>query len=161
VADIVVAAWRTSYRHIFCTQYIDGPAFAAARRRSWERLLRGRGSDPTPAVLVVADDGEVVGWASLEPVADEATNAAVVELRGFYIDPAQWGTNAAPTLHAAVLQHMATEGYGRGDLWALEQNLRAIRFYRRAGWTSTGGRRERDFGEAGKAIEIEMTRPLP
>jgi GNAT superfamily N-acetyltransferase len=111
--------------HIFPPDRYPFPKHAVQTR--WEEAL----ADPSRRVVVAEVDGEPVGVACVH--ADW--------LDGLYVVPAQWGTGVADDLHARVLDEVRTLGASGCNLWVLEENARARRFYERRGWYENGRRR--------------------
>jgi RimJ/RimL family protein N-acetyltransferase len=89
-----------------------------------EVLARWRGF--TGLVLAAERDGTVVGIAGVEDC----------WLHGFYVRPEWWGTGVADELHAAALDAMPD--CAKLQLWVLEENHRARRFYEKRGWRLNG-----------------------
>jgi GNAT superfamily N-acetyltransferase len=69
----------------------------------------------------------------------------VGELYAIYALPEAWGSGAGPALMKAALGALRDRGFATAQLWVLEDNPRARRFYEREGWTDDGGRREEEF----------------
>lgn len=93
-------------------------------------------------MLVAEDDGSIIAFASFGESRD-ATGEG--ELYAIYALPEAWGSGAATALMAAALTALRTSGFATANLWVLEDNPRAQRFYEREGWSSDGGRREGEF----------------
>lgn len=72
---------------------------------------------------------------------DEPLGAALVSeewLEGLYVIPERWGTGLADELHDRALEVVRDLGSRRCQLWVLEDNARARRFYERRGWRENG-----------------------
>ena len=72
---------------------------------------------------------------------DEPLGAALVSeewLEGLYVVPERWGTGLAAELHDRALDAVRDLGSERCQLWVLEDNARARRFYERRGWRENG-----------------------
>ena len=95
-----------------------------------EVLARWRDAlaDPAAHVLVAEEAGTAAGAALSRPE----------WLDGLYVVPARWGTGLARRLHDAALERVRAGGSGRCQLWVLEHNVRARRFYERLGWRENG-----------------------
>jgi GNAT superfamily N-acetyltransferase len=79
-------------------------------------------------VLIAEDQGVPVGCAATDDC----------WLHGFYVVPERWGSGVADTLHEAAL---AALDCAEVQLWVLEDNARARRFYERHGWRANGEER--------------------
>ena len=85
------------------------------------------------ASVLVYDDGNVKGF-----VRTEGT-----EVKKLFVEPVLHGRR----IGSALLERAIRE-YGADRLWALEKNVRAIRFYQRHGFTLTNERKpEEDTAE--------------
>ena len=97
-------------------------------------------TDPGVTTLLAHRDGKLVAFAQIRrhvppPCVSDATS---IELRRFYVDRPAQGTGVAQLLMAAVFD--AARGAGARHVWlgVWERNLRAIAFYRKAGFTDVG-----------------------
>jgi len=95
---------------------------------AWTKQL----ADGPPRMLAIAD-GEVVGFSVVGGNRDpDAPTPA--ELYALYTRAAWWGTGLGQRLWDAVSPDQAC------SLWVLEDNARAVAFYRRQGFEPDGGR---------------------
>ncbi len=62
-------------------------------------------------------------------------------LDALYVCPAAWGTGVADGLHERALEALRAAGVETAQLWVLEENRRARRFYERHGWYADGSTR--------------------
>jgi GNAT superfamily N-acetyltransferase len=110
---------------------------ARARDRDWKtqadlRVQLGGG------VLVLVDDGSVVGFCEFGPTEDEDDDPSQVgHIMRIFIRPAHQGRGGGKLLMAAACEHMARQGVASATLWTPEDrwNHRALDFYRHLGWT--------------------------
>lgn len=99
-------------------------------RAHWVSVL----GDPGCEVVLAEHDGVPVGFASISPG----------WLRNLFVVPAEWGRGAGGALHDEAVEVL--RGHGpRAQLWVLEQNARARRFYESRGWRDDGGRCNSQF----------------
>jgi GNAT superfamily N-acetyltransferase len=108
--------------HIFPPDLYPYPRAAVHAR--WVAAAR----DHAKRTLIALSDGEPVGAAF---VSEEW-------LEGLYVVPARWGTGLADELHDRALEAARELGSKRCQLWVLEDNTRARRFYERRGWRENG-----------------------
>ena len=103
-------------------------------------------SSPEIEVLVADIDGVVTGYAAF-------TESMLLR---FGIAPERFGSGLADRLHAAMIAHRRQKAL---NLWVLEGNLRARRFYERNGWRQTGESRLCEWAphprEVGYALTVE------
>ena len=92
----------------------------------------------------------IVGYASFGPETDvmsapwphplttDGEDGSVAELYALYVRPAWWSTGTGRALMERVLARTSEAGYWSITLWVLRDNLRARRFYERAGFAPDG-----------------------
>ncbi len=136
ICDVHVAAWRAAHRGIVPDHLLDAPRFERDQRARW----RSWRLPPDSEVVVVTDDGHVVGFAALGPERepDDPLGMPRGELYAFYVHPDAWGTGAADVLMDQAEHRLVARGDTMGVLWVLADNPRARRFYERRGWRWTG-----------------------
>jgi GNAT superfamily N-acetyltransferase len=133
---------------------------------------RPRDSRP-PAPETAAPAGEIVGYASYGPErglngtprtrrdSPHSRDHRRAELYALYVTPGWWSTGTGRALMHRVLEETRREDYPRIVLWVLAQNVRARRFYERAGFRPQG--RSHVLHELGGVTEIcyerDMTPP--
>ena len=121
------------------------------RTRPWQRMLVAVAADEESPV----QEGEpttsgIVGYASFGPETDvlsapwphplttHGEDGSVAELYALYVRPAWWSTGTGHALMERVLARTSGLGYRSITLWVLRDNLRARRFYERAGFAPDG-----------------------
>ena len=150
VESVRIHAWRVAYRHVFPPDDLDALPVDPER---W----RARLHVPPPGwtTFVAADDGRVVGFASVGPSRDED---GLGELFAIYVAPDAWSTGAGRALIERAEEQLRSE-YDVATLWVLEDNPRARLFYERAGWAPDGARKaEERFGV--RAPEVRYRKEL-
>jgi GNAT superfamily N-acetyltransferase len=148
VGDVIVAAGRAAWSHIFDTGRMrQDPARWAAMIEEAERFW------------VAEDGGRVVGFAAAGPATDAARGGDCGELLMLHVHPEAWGTGVAGRLHDTALEHLAATGFTRAVLRTEERNHRALAFYRRRGWTPDGTALEREH-EGARLREPWLVRSL-
>lgn len=151
-ADAIAAAhiegWRSGYRHVFPTEFLDAPEFASSRLERWRGWTWNEFVDSQLFVVLLRD--RVVGFGHVgpervEPVCDQSgtdinppTTLARGEIYGFYLHPDAWGSGAASALIARCHEYLRDEGFAEAVLWVLRDNPRARVFYEKSGWWATG-----------------------
>jgi GNAT superfamily N-acetyltransferase len=112
LAEIQQAAAVVGYRHIYGDEVF--PRDTVFRR--WRS---------SSASAFIAGD---IGFAAVSPPLLEA----------LYVRPEAWGTGVAALLHELALAELRDREVKTAELWVLEENERARRFYERRGWTHHG-----------------------
>jgi ribosomal protein S18 acetylase RimI-like enzyme len=148
----------------------------------------GRAVDPPPyrrtLVAVGGEDPAVIGYAAFGPErtvvsalppmtaapgmppapappgdltpAGQAGDTA--ELYALYVAPAWWSTGAGRALMGAVLAALGEARYLKVVLWVLEDNVRARRFYERAGFAPDGATNV--LAGLGGVLEVRYARDI-
>lgn len=115
------------------------------RARMWTRIL----SEGLGEVWVAELDGEIVGFASTAPARDDDPPREV-ELATIYLLAAHHGSGLGQALLDAAVADRPV------SLWVLDDNPRAIAFYRRNGFEADGA--EKLDEHFGSIREIRMVR---
>lgn len=100
-------------------------------REVWARALHNADT----SVWIAERAGNPVGFATVSP--GWLTNLFVV--------PAEWGRGAGAALHDEAVALLRSGGASIAQLWVLEENERARRFYETRGWRDDGGRSRSEF----------------
>ncbi|CDO11463.1 GNAT family N-acetyltransferase [Mycolicibacterium cosmeticum] len=137
VAQTHVRSWQVGYKGLIAQAYLD-------RLRPEERAARYRFDkmDPVngPYTLVAVDEDVVCGHVTVGRSRDR-DHDQLGEIWSLYVDPPHWGSGVGSTLLAAGCRQLRQAGYGSAYLWVLSTNVRARRFYARAGWIIEGSER--------------------
>ncbi|MDE2363481.1 MAG: GNAT family N-acetyltransferase [Hyphomicrobiales bacterium] len=129
-ADAIAAvhdeAWREAYRGIIPGRSLE--AMIARRGPGWWLSAIRRGS----RMLVLEFDNRVVGYVSYgrNRVAAIPYAGEIFEL---YLAPAFQGVGLGERLFNAAREDLAAKGYFSVIVWALLDNERALRFYKKMG----------------------------
>ncbi len=139
----------------------DARAIGAVYRRSWQAAYRNLVPDAfldaltdencapnavDPGRNLVAErEGAVVGVVSFGPARDAAFEDWG-ELRAIYVLPDAWGTGCGVALFSGAAQALREMGYEKIYLWVLAGNLRARKFYEKAGMRESGAARSVEIG---------------
>lgn len=150
IATVLVRSWRAAYRGLLPDDVLAGLS-VAEREQVWSDLLTTR--PPHTAAAVATIDGTVVGFASTGPplVPADRADPTLGDLYALYLDPDVWRRGIGTRLHDAALERLRANGFAHAGLWVLDTNDRALRFYRRLGWTDTG-RVQLDRGPGGTEL---------
>jgi GNAT superfamily N-acetyltransferase len=158
VAEIRIRGWQSAYRGLIPQSYLDGLSVAEDAERRRGHLARADGG----VVNLVAEDtgGKIVGWACHGPYRDGEVVTDDAELYAVYVHPEHLGQGAGQALLAEAVTRCAAAGHGRLLLWVLKGNVRARRFYERAGFEADGA--EEPFEVDGVTVpEVRYARALP
>lgn len=148
VASAHLASWRAAYRGLVPDAILDvltEADFVTRWTRDFEALPEGTLWVATPTIEGEAD---VLGfaWAGRARALDLPRTWG--EVHAIHLRPEHVGAGLGRALFERGIETMRALGCTEAVLWVLEGNLRARRFYERAGWAPDGTRHERTF-EAG------------
>jgi GNAT superfamily N-acetyltransferase len=136
VAAIRVGGWQTAYAGILPQSYLDAMTVEADAERRRKRFAESDGS--VTDLVAVDDRGRVVGWACAGPVRGGGAPTTTGELYALYVRPGLTGSGIGRTLIEAAHAHALARGYDLLQLWVLDGNTGARRFYERAGYAPDG-----------------------
>ena len=134
IAAVHDAAWREAYLGIIPGKSLE--TMINRRGPQWWLSAIRRGS----RLLVLEFNAEVVGYASIgrNRVAAIPYAGEIFEL---YLAPEYQGVGLGERLFRAAREDLASKGYLSMVVWALSDNERALRFYKRLGgvevWRAT------------------------
>lgn len=98
-------------------------------------------------MLVVDEDGAPVGFVAFGPAEDEPKDLKLGEVYAIYLDSAHWGRGYGRSLFGAAMDGLRGATFSDAVLWVLDTNVRARRFYEKAGWTTDGQTKTEQRGE--------------
>lgn len=141
VARVHVRSWQAAYRGLLPQDYLD--ALRPEDRMAYYDFANQDAM--APATIVAVDGNTVKGFATTgQAGADTPTTG---ELMALYVEPDAWGLGIGRRLIEEARTRLCRRGFSDALLWVLVGNERAVRFYRRDGWTTDDHRRtERVWG---------------
>jgi GNAT superfamily N-acetyltransferase len=150
IADVLVRSWRAAYRGLLPDHVLAGLS-VPDRERFWSTALTAHAPGTGAVVATIAD--AVVGVAATGPplVPADRADPALGDLYALYLAPDVWHRGIGARLHDAALDRLRSCGFTHAGLWVLDTNERALRFYRRQGWTDPG-RSRLDRGPGGTEL---------
>ena len=105
--------------------------------------------------IVALVDGKIVGTAGIEQVGAKEKVRHRAEF-GISVDQKYWGLGVGRALMEAALANLS--GYSRACVWVLRGNERAIRFYRRCGFSPDGVEKMLKLGTEVAEMRMVMNR---
>lgn len=121
------------------------PFPTAAIRASWADEL----ADPDIDCFAIVRASDLAGFAATRED----------ELLHFGTAVETWGSGLAARAHDQLLSHLAGCGHDTAWLKVFEENHRAVRFYRRRGWTATDERWRTSFAPYPMLRRFEISLP--
>ena len=131
IADLHVRTWQSTYRGIVPDAYLD--ALSVDER---ETLLRESIERGSPEMWVADCESEITGWVAFDASRDPDAKPTVGEIQAIYVAPEHWSTGTGRELWKIARARLVERGFASVTLWVLEQNERAARFYRMAGFVA-------------------------
>ena len=125
IGHVYCTAWKAAYRGIIPSDYLDGLTDESCAPRS----IGDKGS------LICEAGGKIVGATRFGARRDRK-DAQTGELYSIYVLPERWSTGVGRALFEAAREELRADGFEAFFLWALTDNLRAVRFYERMGMTA-------------------------
>ncbi len=124
IAEVQVGAWKVAYRGVVPDGALEEITVAHRTERLTEILAEGAGTS-----LVAVLDGRVVGWSAVGASRDDDRQEEVGEVYAFYVHPDTWRSGVGRTLWNASVERLKGDGHRSADVWVLEANEPARRFY--------------------------------
>jgi GNAT superfamily N-acetyltransferase len=156
IAEVHVTSWIEAYSGILNAARLTRLS-VDERERAWRQAL-GQKHDTRLQAWIAEFGGSVVGFALTQPCRDEDQDqSTTAELSALYLIRRVWRTGIGRRLMHRALQEIRDQGFRCAILWVLEDNVRAIRFYERAGWIQD--KRDpsfKDFGAAALRYRITL-----
>lgn len=150
LAYIQTESWKASFKGVLsadvlqkCTQI--EPAISMYRELLEQNIGNGY-------ILKVNGIPHCIAWWD---VSRESDMLGYAELICIHSLENQWRKGYGSKMMDAVLRDIANAGYSKVMLWVFEENLRAIHFYKKHGFVTTGKRQEA-FG----SVEIMCEKKL-
>ena len=118
----------------FLLAYADEIRFTAEQET---QFLQTKADSPDEVLLIAEVDGAIVGTAGVDAVGrrDKVRHRATF---GISLDQAYWGLGIGTALTAACIECARQAGYEQLELEVVEDNIRAVSLYRRAGFVECG-----------------------
>ncbi|AFH64106.1 N-acetyltransferase family protein [Paenibacillus caseinilyticus] len=154
IARVHVASWRTTYRGLLSSGFLNGLS-EARRERGWQQALQH--PQPHELLLVLeALGGEIVGFVNggRRREQDEDTEA---ELYALYLLEDMQGKGYGRALFGALVHHLAGHGYRALEVSVLAGNP-AEAVYRHWGGQRTGSQQIRIGDVTREEIRLRWSR---
>lgn len=140
IAEVHVASWKAAYADILDLENLPHPLDVDEREQAWRDRIPQVG-DEGFRTWVAEENGEVLGYSFTRPTEDDDLNPLeIAELVGLYVHPDHFEKGIGKRLLDRAVAGVRSQGFLQATLWVLEDNARAIHFYRREGWRPDGTR---------------------
>ncbi|HSJ27549.1 MAG TPA: GNAT family N-acetyltransferase [Acidimicrobiia bacterium] len=144
ISKVRVDSWKAAYRDLMPAEILDRMEVDGS---GWEAAIES--ATPRTSLLVVDDEGEIVGFSVVGPDRDGAEGAG--EIVAIYLLSEVWDRGYGWALMEHSVAELREHGFRRAVLWVLSTNERARRFYETAAWLADGGEK----------VELWHGHPLP
>jgi RimJ/RimL family protein N-acetyltransferase len=124
LARLSVDAWRTAYRGVMPSSFLDALSVEDAQAR-W----KGTVGEGHPSVVVYEQDRQLTASCYVGPSRDPDADPATAEIIALNVNPDHWRHGLGSKLTAFVLDRLRVQGFRSVTLWVLRDNVRARRFY--------------------------------
>jgi L-amino acid N-acyltransferase YncA len=157
IGRIHVVSWQVVYAGDLPDEFLRSLS-VADRQRAWRQLLAP--GDQQVRVLIVAHDGEVVGFACVGECSYDDALPETGELQSLYLDPGNWRRGLGRQLHDEALAVLQRDGYRSATLWVLHSNTRARHFFEKSGWELEGATKVESFAGGLPLRVVRYAMPL-
>lgn len=143
IAVVRVRSWQAAYAGLMPDALLDAMDPQTQAERLRERLSDAASPYRT---LVAVRDGGVAAFSTFGPYRGDDVPPGSGEVLAIYAHPDHWSTGVGRALMDDTLTHLSGAGMLPVLLWVLRDNVRARRFYERAGFTPDGAEQLYDAG---------------
>ena len=152
IAKLHITTWQIAYRGLFPDRFLDGLATELADRTAFWRTHISTQPFGRHEIWAADFEGDLQGFSALGPprAGDEAGSGEVYAL---YVDPLHWNQGVGRSLLTHATERLSRD-YSSAILWALASNVRARRFYERAGWALDGGTKLENLPDGTELSEV-------
>ncbi|MDX8000175.1 GNAT family N-acetyltransferase [Xenorhabdus sp. Reich] len=129
IALLHVKSWQAAYKNILPSKKLDTLSLSE-KITSWKKRLNYSEIN-LPKTLIVEYDGEIIGFCSFGADPDESNIGSILAI---YFYPKYWGMGYSEKLIYTALKNLQLSGFKLIILWVVEDNVRALRFYKKIGF---------------------------
>jgi len=142
VAEIHVRSWQAAYRGMLSDQVLDSLSVS-----EWTAKRRKFLQQPAPEqrFWILESEQRLEGFLDTGASRDAPAGDRVAEIYALYLHPRCWGQGLGRTLIERALKDLRSGKWRQVELWVLDQNLQARRFYEAAGFAADGAARPDNF----------------
>lgn len=146
LANVIVESWRSAYSSIIPENEITKFLDKQRRQQQFKRFIQDG-----EIILIGICDGIPCGLVFANKDNDEQLEECG-SIYSIYLLEEYWGKGLAAKLMDKVVGILKDEGCRRVSLWVYEENVRAIGFYEKYGFTFDGTKKHSRFSN--KPIEL-------
>ncbi len=144
-AHINVRAWQHTYQGVMSDEFLG--SMVPEEWSAW-RQVRYRDPHPDMTNLILSNGGRVVGYCDVGRSRSDERGDITGVVYAIYVDPDHLGKGMGKRLMIAGRAALRRLGHRRAELWVLDSNERARRFYAADGWKTDGSTKVEHMGGA-------------
>lgn len=127
LAKIRVDAWRTTYKGIVSDEYLNSLSYTEQEKR-WINTITNAENDKKSIFVAEDNVNGIVGFTTFGGERNE-DSLYQGELYAIYILKEHQNRGIGKLLFNSVVENLNNMNYNSMIIWALEQNIKACRFY--------------------------------
>ncbi len=152
IATLKTRGWQSAYRGQLPDRFLDDLSLELASRIDFWRMRISTQSSARHEIWTADHDDELRGFADLGP-ARRDDEAGWGEVYAIYVDPLHWSQGVGGALLTHAVRRLSRD-YAIASLWVLESNMKARRFYERAGWALDGATKIENLPDGTELREV-------
>lgn len=145
ISLVLALSWKTAYRGIVHDDYLD-----SLKDNHWVEFLTDGLNNDSIFSMVIENNQEIIGASILGKTEKERE----VNLISFYLLPDKIGHGFGHTFYSAIEVELRNRGFLNCVIDVLENNTRAIRFYKSHGFTDVGREISAALGERNYTCKV-------
>ncbi|MBC8953996.1 GNAT family N-acetyltransferase [Xenorhabdus sp. PB62.4] len=130
IALLHVRSWQAAYKNILPSKEL-GELSLSEKVGSWNKRLNHSESN-FPKTLIAECDSEIVGFCSFGSDPDDPNTGSILAI---YFYQKHWGMGYSQQLIYTALNELKLAGFTFVIIWVIEDNLRALKFYKKIGFS--------------------------
>lgn len=151
IAQIHVDSWITAFAGLMPDKYINGYS-CSSRIDEWDNVIKTNAE----TVVVAETDSKIVGFMSYSA---HLHFSDTLELSKLYLCPSVYGKSLGSQLLTHLISEAETNNIKAINLYVLDNNESAIRFYKKHGFEYCDGYVSEEF-EGETIIDVLMTKRI-
>jgi GNAT superfamily N-acetyltransferase len=108
-------------------------------------------------MLLVEEDGELLGFSTCGESRDEDADESVGEVRSFFVAAGRWRRGVGRALMSAVLDSLRERGCAEATVWSFAGNERANAFYQASGFARDGAEKAEEVWAGLREVRFRRT----
>jgi GNAT superfamily N-acetyltransferase len=148
MAEVYASSWEAAYRNIIPMKFIKEKNAACAA--AFQRVI----TTGNTTHYVIQVDGKTVGVMCVAPPQDDDVGDDFYELHGLYLHPDYYRKGIGTKAMEFAFEKARNLGKRFMTLWVFKENIDAIKFYEKFGFTTDGKTKTYNCGKIMECIRI-------